>query len=388
MSPGQGRRPREWWDGADAASRGFLACAALALALHAALAFGRSGLWGGGDLLPHLRLIEQTTESPGLHNPYAPAYHLLGALVSPWLGPVLYTRLFSLLAALLLIAGFRSFQRAAGLPDAASALFALNPYLLSLSYCTPKVEVAGYGLMLLGLGGLLRGQRVAVAILVAASFATHTASALLFGLLGGVLCLARRDGPGLAALASGALLATPLVAAHVTAGCSFREALLFAPGGYARGLQERLVPPSWPWLAPLANPIALLAGLLGAGLTWRRSRALGILCLAMLALYASNLWLAPFGIRTLVTPLRGLSLLAIPVSISAGLFASREPRLRAWVVGLSAAYAVVALVAVVPHACYVRSISLSEVEGLRVQRCAFLWRRPRPPVALPRGARP
>jgi hypothetical protein len=209
-----------------------------------------------------------------------------------------------------------------------------------------------------------------------ATFSVHTASALLFGLAGGALCLARRDLRGLAALAGGTLLATPLVAAQVAAGCSLGEALLFAPGGYARGLHESLVPRNWPWLLPLANPFAAGAALLGAVGLWRRQRPLGILCLALVLLYLNNVWLAPFGARTLVTLLRGLSLLAIPVAVAAGSWASRDAGTRAWLVGLSAAWALLASVWVVPNACFVREIHAAEIGAVEVQRCSFQWRHP------------
>jgi hypothetical protein len=350
------------------------ACIGLAVLLHAWLLFGREGLWGGGDLVPHLRLIQAVSTSPGLYNPYAPAYHWLGALLVPALGFELYTRLFALGAALFLIAGFRSFQRAAGLPDACTALFALTPFLLSLSWCVPRVEAAGYALLLFGLGFQLRGRYFALAAALGACFYVHTAASLLFGLAAGVLALARRDRRALIALAAGTLGALPLWIAHLEAGCTFAQALLFAPGGYARSLDEELLPPQWPWLAALANPAALLAAVLGARAVWRRSRPLAWLAVALAALWATNFWLAPFGIRTLVTPLRGLSVLAIPVALSAGVWGAARARREAVLLGLTAIFAVASLRLVVPQACYVRPIALSEIDGVFVSRCEFLWR--------------
>ena len=364
-----------FFDGPRAGVNGFRLSAALSLTLQALHSWRREGLWGGGDLVPHLRLIELTQQEPGLHNTYAPAYHVLGALVEPVLGFEAYTRLFALGAAALLIAGFRAFQRAAGLPDAAASLFALTPYVMSLSWCTPKVEAAGYALLLFGLAGLLRGRHARVALLLAAAFAVHTASALLFGLAGGVLCVSRGDWRGLLALAVGTLGATPLLAAQLAAGCSPAEALLFARGGYARALHEGLVPRRWPWLIPLANPVALAAALWGATALWRHQRSLGILCAVLVLVYLNNFWLAPFGHRTLVTPLRGLSVLAIPIAIAAGNWTRRSAGVRAWVVGLSALFAVAASVWVVPQACFVREIRSDEIGAVQVQRCSFLWRR-------------
>jgi hypothetical protein len=363
-------------DGPAAETNGLRVALAAAVLLHLGLAFGRPELWGGGDLVPHLRLIELTRQDPGLHNTYAPAYHLLGAALSPVLGAALFTRVFAVAAAGLLMAGFRAFQRAAGLPDTCTALFVLTPYLLSFSWCTPRIEAAGYGLMLLGLAALLRGRGVPAALALAACFWVHTASALLFGLSGGVLCLARRDARGLAVLAAGTALAAPLVIAQVAAGCSFAEALLFARGGYARGLHERLIPPNWPWLLPLANPIAVPCAVLGAATLWRRQRALGILCAVLVVFYLNNLWLAPFGRRTLVTLLRGLSVLSIPVAVAAGLYAARAPRLRAAVVAGSLGWALFAAVRVVPEACFVRRVTVAETRDVRVDRCTFRWRQP------------
>ena len=369
--------------GPEAGTRLFRLAAGLALALHAYLIFGRSGLWGGGDLVPHLRLIQSIQQQPGLHNTYAPFYHGLGALLAPLLGLDLYPKLFALAAAVLLIAGFRSFQRAAALPDTCAALFALTPYLLSLSWCTPRVEAAGYGLLLFGLGFLLRGRFVALALTLAASFAVHTASALLFGLAAGGLALARRDRRALVALALGTLLASPLIGWHLAAGCSFPEALLFAQGGYARSLRESVVPENWVWLVPLANPLALVAALAGAGATWRRDRSLALVCAALVVLYCNNVWLAPFDLRTLVTLLRGLSLLAIPIAIAAGLWTAARPRAQLALVLGSAAWAVFSTTSVVPHACFVRPIALDELAQVQVARCRFVWRAPRPAGPAP-----
>jgi hypothetical protein len=353
--------------------------------LHGILGFGRDGIVGGSDLLPHLKLIQAVTVSPGLYNTYAPAYHWLGGALAPVLGLELYAKGFGFAAALFLIAGFRSFQRAAGLPDACTALFALTPFLLAYSWCTPRVEAAGYGLLLFGLGFLVRGQRAALALAVAACFYVHTASALLFGLSAGALALARRDPRALAALGVGALGAVPLLAAHAAAGCTIPQALLFAQGGYSLSLHDPLVPANWRWLAPLINPLALAAAGLGARATWRTHRPVAWLALLLAVLYGCNLWLAPLGVRTLVTLLRGLSVLAIPVAIAAGIWAAGGPRRTLALLGLSAVYAVVSVPAVVPKACFVRPILLEEIDGLHVERCEFLWRAAQHPPAERRG---
>jgi len=353
----------------------FWGCAAGALALHAALLLSTSGVRGGADLLPHLWLIERMGEVPALRNTYAPAYHVLGALLVPWIGAAAFTRLFAWSAIAALIAGFRALQRAAGLPQASAALFALSPYLLSLSYCTPKVEAAGYALALFGLALLLRGRPLPVVLVLGAAFWVHTAGALFLGLTGGILCLARRDRRGLAALAAGTALGVPLVAAHLRAGCTLAEALLFSEGDYLRArpfadlaMLDRVV--------LLASPIAVgLAGL-GSGELWRRHRPLALACAAMVVLYANELWLAPFGRGTTLNLLRGLTVLAIPVAAAAGLALAARPRWLPWLVGACALWAVASAVWVVPRSCFVRPVAASELRGLSVDRCTFRWRGP------------
>jgi hypothetical protein len=86
----------------------FRVAASFALALQLLVVLGAPGLHGGEDLVPHLRLIERMQEAPGLHNVYAPAYHVLGALLSPLVGLDVFPRLFALASAVALMAGFRS----------------------------------------------------------------------------------------------------------------------------------------------------------------------------------------------------------------------------------------------------------------------------------------
>ena len=149
-----------------------------------------------------------------------------------------------------------------------------------------------------------------------------------------------------------------------------------AQGGYARGLHESVWPPNGAWLVPLAGPVSLVAAGCGTPALWRRHRAVGILCAVWVVLYLNNLWLAPFGLRTLVTLLRGLSLLAIPVAVAGGVFAARDPRTRAAVLALCAAWALAAGFTAVPRACFTRPIDAAEIEALRVERCTFQWRAP------------
>jgi hypothetical protein len=143
----------------DAAAAGpgwlFPATAASVIALHAILLFGSPGLHGGVDLLAHLRMVELMGSAVALRNVYPPAYHLLGALLSPLIGLAAYPKLFAVGATAVSIGCFRFFQRRAGLPDHVSILFALWPYSFSLSWSMPKVEVLGYALVFFGLGLLL-----------------------------------------------------------------------------------------------------------------------------------------------------------------------------------------------------------------------------------------
>lgn len=359
--------------GAVAATGLFRISAAFAIALHVFLIFGRDGIWGGGDLIPHLHVMDAMREELALYNTYAPGYSMLGALATPILGIEKYVKFFALAASLFLMTGFRFFQRAANLPDTASAVFVFTPSLLALSSCTPKVEALGYGLLLFCLGLLLNKRYVGAALALAAGFYWHTASALLLGLVGGVLCLARRDLRGLAALAFGSALAAPLVAAHLEAGCSFAESLMLARGGFSPVAGTPVAPPNWPWLLPLANPVSLVAAGLGAASTWRRNRPIAILCCVFVFLYFNNVWLAPFEVRTLVTLLRGLPMLAIPIAIAAGVFASRSARTAVCVVGLAAAFAVASVPTAIPEACFTKRIDLTQIASTSIDRCIFRW---------------
>lgn len=363
-------------DAGTASARLFRISAALAIALHVYLIFGRDGFWGGGDLVPHLHVMEAMREKLALYTTYAPGYSMLGAFVTPALGVEQYAKFFALAASLLLMAGFRFFQRAAGLPDTASAVFVFTPYLLALSSCTPKVEALGYGLLLFCVGLLLKKNYLGATLVLATSFYWHTASALLLGLVGGVLCLARRDVRGLAALAFGSVLAAPLVAAHLEAGCSLAESLMLARGGFSPVAGTRVVPPNWPWLLPLMNPATLVAAVLGAASTWRQHRPIAILCGVFVFLYLNNVWLAPFEIRTLVTLLRGLTMLAIPIAIAGGVYASHSRRAAVCVVGLAAAVAVASVPTAIPNACFTKRIDIAQVANTSIERCVFLWHMP------------
>jgi hypothetical protein len=359
-----------------AESRLFWLSAAVALALHAIVVFGAPGLHGGEDLVPHLRLIEWMQQAPGLHNVYAPAYHVLGALLSPSVGLDVFPRIFAFAGSAALMAGFRIFQRSAGLPAASAALFCFMPYTFSLSWCVPKIEAMGYALTLAGLGLLLRRRHVAVSIVLALAFFVHTAAALLLGFAGGVLALANRDARGLLALAAGALLASPLFASHLADGCTLREAFLFSRDDYLRtGL---------PWsfasdprgLLLLAGPPTLALAALGAPALWRLHRPVAIVCAVLVLSYLNELWLRPFGMGTTLDLRRGLSVLAIPVAASAGLSLAAWPRLAVPAAALCGLFALSTTLFVVQGSCYVRPIDLGEAQDMVVQRCTFRWTGP------------
>jgi len=360
----------------------FRLSAAGALALHATLLFGTDGIYGGADLRPHLRLLQQMAEDPALRTVYAPAYHVFGAIFEPWLGLAGFSKAFAFASAAALIAGFRSFQRAAGLPAAASALFAWSPYAFSLTWCIPKVETLGYALAFAGLGQLLGRRYLATAVALTATFFVHTAAALVFGLCGGVIAIARHDARAIAALAGGTLGAAPLFGSHLAAGCSLAEAFLFSSGDY---LRSAAVPASGARLgriAILAGPIGLGAAALGAPALWRRKRDVAWMCAVVFALYWNELWLAPFGMGSTLGLLRGLTLLAVVVAIAAGFALDARRRLAPWILAACAAWAVAASLLVVPGACYTRSITAAEIDATAVERCRFRWREQ--PVARPR----
>ena len=360
----------------------FWGSAALALALHAWLLLSRPGLWGGADLLLHLRLIELFGDAPGIRSVYPPLYHALGALLAPSVGLAGYTKLFAFAAAAVYLAGFRYFQRAAALPSACAALAALWPYTFCFSWCVPKVEAAGYGIAFFAWGLLARRRYAGAALAFAATFWVHTLAALFLGLAAGTWALARGDRRAIVALAAGTLGFVPLFAAHLAAGCTPDGALM---------LSQNLRPTaSWSSSA-MAGAIALLASppmlglaLLGAQPLWRRDRALGWTAGALSVLYLNEVWLAPFPTRTALDLLRGLSVLGVPVAIAAGLAIAARPRAAPWLFGACALWAVGSVFFVVPHSCYTRAIGVEELRDLEVARCRIFWRGP----AVQRAPRP
>lgn len=353
--------------------------AATALVAHAVALLASDGLHGGGDLKPHLRLIQLMGEEPALRSVYAPAYHALGALVAPLTGLAAYPEWFAWGSLAGLIAAFRLFQRSVGLPDESAALFAWMPYHFALTGCLPKIEAAGYALALVGLSLLWRRRHGLVALCLAGTFAVHTAAALFLGLAGGVLALALRDPRGLLALAAGTALALPLPLAHLAAGCTPAQALLFSQGDYLRAAPRATHLEHWDRILLLANPVALAAAALGAGRLWRSHRPVASVCALVVVLYANEAWLAPFGARTTLDLLRALSLLALPVAAAGGLPLASRPRLALGAVVASAAVSLFAAAEVVPRSCVSKPIDLDEIARLDVDRCTFRWRVKRGP---------
>jgi hypothetical protein len=323
---------------------------------------------------------------PAIRNVYPPAYHALGGLLAPWIGLAAYAELFAWAGAAALIFAFRVFQRAAGLPDACSALFAWSPYLFALTACLPKIEEAGYAIALLGLAALLKRRHAAAALCVLAAFWVHTAAALFLGLVGGVIALARSEGPdrrGLAALALGALAALPLLAWHVAEGCSWAQALLFSRDDYLRAAPRAQEWSRWLRVALLANPLALGAAAAGVASLRARPRELLFACATIVLLYLNELWLAPFGARTTLDVVRGLTVLAIPTAVYAGLAVARSPRWATGLAGASAALAIATTLFVVPDTCVSKPVDVAGAARFDVDRCTFRWRpRAQPPEGL------
>jgi len=81
----------------------------------------------------------------------------------------------------------------------------------------------------------------------------------------------------------------------------------------------------------------------------------------------------PFEIRTLVTLLRGLTMLSIPVALAAGVFAARSPRHTRWVVALAVGAALLAVPTAIPNACFTRRIDPLQAADVTVERCVFVW---------------
>lgn len=319
--------------------------------------------------------MQWLAEEPALRSTYAPAFHAAGALLSSFLPLAMAVKLLSLAGAAALLFGFRAFQRASGLPEASAALFCWAPYGFALSWCLPKVEAAGYGLAFAGLAWAWQERRRAVAAALLGTFLIHTGAALFLGLCAGVLALVRRDGRLLVALAAGCLLAAPLFAAHLAAGCSAAQALLFSEGDYLRsaGGWSSL---SLGWRLPLlASPLALVCAAVGAKALWREHRPVGVVAGVVVILCTNELWLAPFGQGATLNFLRGLTILAFPLAAAGGIFlAGQSARVAAGVIAASALLAVASSALALPGSCHREPVDFERVAALELDRCTFHWR--------------
>ncbi len=343
-----------------------------ALCLHVVLLFS-GPLSGGADLTPHLRLMQQMADAPALRNVYAPAFHAAGALLGSLAGWSLAVELLALAAAATLLFGFRHWQRAAQLPETCASLFAWAPYGFALSWCLPKVEAAGYGLAFFALAWLWQGRYARLALALAATFWIHTGAALFLGLAGGIAALARRDRRALGALALGSALAAPLFASHVASGCSWAQAFLFSAGDYLRSTEGWSSLDALPRIAVLSGPVAVVCALLGARELWTREHAVAWLCIAIVALWSNELWLAPFGTRTTLNLLRGLTLLAVPVACAAGVFVAARPRAAPALLAAVALWAIGSTWLALPGACQRTPVDWERVARTQVDRCSFRW---------------
>jgi hypothetical protein len=198
------------------------------------------------------------------------------------------------------------------------------------------------------------------------------------GLRGHGLHLARppsRTGAGrtAGALALGCLLASPLFAAHLAAGCSWTEALLFSRGDYLRsgsgwssfGILHRVL--------ALAGPIALAGAAAGAATLWREHRAVAWVAAAVVLLYANELWLAPLGARTTLNLLRGLTIFAFPVAAAAGVFLAARPRAARALIAACALWALGCAWLAIPGSCHRAPVDFAQASELRIDRCQFRW---------------
>jgi hypothetical protein len=355
------------------------AAVASALVLHAMLLFATPGLHGGADLILHLGAIVQMEQGFGLRVVYPPAFHLLGGALAPVLGLGLYLKLFAFFAIAAALAGFRYLQRAAGLPAWATAVYAIWPYTFVWSWSLPKIEAAGFAFIFFGLGFLLRRRYLALAGAMAGVFYVHPHSAYFLGFCGGILALARRDVRGLLALAAGTLGVVPLLAAHVSDGCSLSQALYLSRGGMI-ALTDQLdtVRSQWERVLALAHPLLWIAAALGARELWRRSLPLAVLGLVVLIAYLNELWLPLTGVeaRTGLAPLRGLVAMALPVSLAAGVFLASRPRAAPWILAVAGLWTATTAFTATPYVLSVKPFQLAEFQDVRLARCRFAWRGP------------
>jgi uncharacterized membrane protein (UPF0136 family) len=98
------------------------------------------------------------------------------------------------------------------------------------------------------------------------------------------------------------------------------------------------------------------------------------MCVAIMLLYLNEIWLTPFGARSTLDLLRGLTIFALPVAIAAGLQLEGRPRALRAVTAGSAALAVATSLWIVPSVCVSKAVDVDAVGMFDVDRCAFRWR--------------
>jgi hypothetical protein len=214
---------------------------------------------------------------------------------------------------------------------------------------------------------------VLLAGLLCMSFYVHSAGTLTFGAIAGTLAVVRRDATGLAALAAGTLGAAPLVASHLDAGCSVRQAFLMSYSGYLPSNSYDALA-DLKTAAPLCGPLLVGLAIVGGREVWHRYRDLVLPCAVLAVLYLQPVWM-PLLTGTSGTGFyRGLSLLILPTAVGAGVFLEHRPRLRVAAVGSSVVWLLASASVFVPDSCYTRPIDVGAVDRIVVERCEYAWR--------------
>lgn len=345
-------------------------CIGIYAAVACATLFGQAALYGGEDLVPHLWLIDNVWN--GASNVYAPAYRWVGALAVPVLGFTLYVKLFALGSGVLSLIGLGRLASVVGSRKWSLWAYVLFPYSYCLVVCVPKVELAALGPMYWGLALAVERKPLRACTLLVLTFYIHTATAIAFG--GALVVVSVRRWTGrqcavaMLAVASGIC---PLLAAHLCAGCSVRESLLFARGGYEYGggaiLNDLVLS------LALASPPLLVLAAISFGRRLPGSSDLSLVLGYFFALYLGGLAVSLAGFEGPFSPVRGLTLLLGPVSILAGSELASFSARRRLFTAIALVWLVVAATYFIPGSCWTRPVDPSERQGVRVERCRFIW---------------
>ena len=81
----------------------------------------------------------------------------------------------------------------------------------------------------------------------------------------------------------------------------------------------------------------------------------------------------PFGARTTLNLLRGLTVLAFPVAAAAGVFLADRPRAARAVLVASAVWALGCAWLALPGSCHREPVDWVQQDRLVVDRCTFRW---------------